>query len=203
MTVPFQFRQEFRQQWLGIFTTRADSLFELIDALLLSLDPRSPIELSLTAVAADQVKRLVETVSPSQRAVVVADSHYAQRTFLAAFLNVPNVFALGRLACNRVLYYSPPPQAAQRLKGRPRLHGDKFKRQAPPEAERHETFQFAQVRVRANAWTGLHCKDLAALVGTVMPIEFLKADGQPMDQRPLWLFGSGPTSFSLEALCLM
>ena len=57
--------------------------------------------------------------------------------------------------------------------------------------------------MRANAWTGLHCKDLAALVGTVIRIEFLKADGQPMYQRPLWLFWSGPTSFSLEALCLM
>ena len=48
MTVPFQFLQEFRQQLLGIFSTRADSLFELIDALLLSLEPRSPIELSLS-----------------------------------------------------------------------------------------------------------------------------------------------------------
>ncbi|MBI5828760.1 MAG: transposase, partial [Chloroflexi bacterium] len=48
MTTPFQFLQEFRQQLLGIFTYRADALFELIDALLLTLDPRSPIELSLS-----------------------------------------------------------------------------------------------------------------------------------------------------------
>jgi len=312
MTAPFQFLQEFRQQLLGIFTYRADALFELIDALLLTLDPRSPIELSLSpafrrrfasvydalrqghidpelarqlltsaepteaiqiagcavyatdstisarpdaktlpdrgyvyaadrdhtvvghqynwlgrviaqgqswfaprdvervathttpaAVAAEQVKRLAITVSPSQRAVVAADSHYAKRTFLVAFLDVPNVFALVRLACNRVLYYSPPPSEGKRPRGRPPLHGDKFKLQAPPEVERSETFQLAKVTVRANAWTGLHFKDLAAFIGLVIRIEFLKADGQPMYQHPLWLFWSGPTSFSLEALCLM
>lgn len=312
MTAPFQFLQEFRQQLLGIFTYRADALFELIDALLLTLDPRSPIELSLSpafrrrfasvydalgqgqidpelarqlltsaepaeaiqiagcaiyatdstitarpdaktlpdrgyvyaadrdhavvghqynwlgrviargqswlaprdvervatcttpaAVAAEQVKRLALTVSPSQQAVVTADSHYAKRPFLVTFLHWPTVFALVRLACNRVLYYAPVPVIGKRLKGRPRLHGDKFKLQAPPEVERHETFQVGQVTVRASAWTGLHFKDLAALVGTVLRIEFLKADGQPMYQRPLWLFWSGPTSFSLEVLCLM
>ncbi|MBI5290475.1 MAG: transposase [Chloroflexi bacterium] len=312
MTTPFQFLQEFRQQLLGIFTYRADALFELIDALLLTLDPRSPIELSLSpafrrrfasvydalrqgrvdpelarqlltsaepaaaiqiagcavyatdstiaarpdaetlpdrgyvyaadrehtvvghqynwlgrviaqgqswfaprevervathttpaAVAADQVKRLATTVTPPQRAVVVADSHYAKRAFLAAFLSLTNVFVLVRLACNRVLYYSPPPLTGQRPRGRPRLHGDKFKLQSPPEPERHGAFRFAKATVRASAWTGLHFKDLAALRGTVIRIEFLKADGQPLYQRPLWLFWSGPTSLSLEALCLM
>ena len=48
MIAPLQFLHEFRQQLLGIFTYRADALFELIDALLLTLDPRSPIELSLS-----------------------------------------------------------------------------------------------------------------------------------------------------------
>jgi len=46
MTAPLQFLQEFRQRLLSIFTRRADALFELIDALLLTLDPRSPVELS-------------------------------------------------------------------------------------------------------------------------------------------------------------
>src|SRR3989304_3951643 len=46
MTAPLQFVQEFRQRLMGIFTRRADALFELMDALLLSLDPRSPVELS-------------------------------------------------------------------------------------------------------------------------------------------------------------
>src|SRR5260370_37794335 len=42
---PFQLLQQFRQRLLTVFTRRADALFELIDALLLAADPRSPVEL--------------------------------------------------------------------------------------------------------------------------------------------------------------
>lgn len=45
-TAPLQLLQAFRQKLLGIFTRRTNALFELIDALLLTLDPRSPVELS-------------------------------------------------------------------------------------------------------------------------------------------------------------
>ena len=51
MTTPIvalSFLQLFRQKLPGIFTRRADALFELIDALLLTIDPRSPVELSLS-----------------------------------------------------------------------------------------------------------------------------------------------------------
>src|SRR5260370_33029624 len=42
---PFQLLQQFRQRLLTVFTRRADALFELIDALLLAADPRSPVQL--------------------------------------------------------------------------------------------------------------------------------------------------------------
>jgi hypothetical protein len=45
-TAPLQLLQTFRGKLLGIFPRRADALFELIDALLLTVDPRSPVELS-------------------------------------------------------------------------------------------------------------------------------------------------------------
>ena len=47
-TVSLPFLQQFRQKLFGIFPLRADALFELIDALLLTIDPRSPVELSLS-----------------------------------------------------------------------------------------------------------------------------------------------------------
>ncbi|MBI1877778.1 MAG: transposase [Chloroflexi bacterium] len=235
-TAPLQFLQAFRQKLLGIFPRRADALFELIDALLLTLDPRSPVELSLSpafrrrfcmvydalrhgqvdpelahqllasaeptdalevagyavyaldstvhphedaetladrgkvysaskegavaghqyswlgrviaqgqswfaprdveriatsttpaGVAAEQVKRLALTLATSMMAVIVADSHYAKKVFLTAFVNLPNLFILVRLACNRVLYGPPPVVTGSRRRGRPRVHGDKFR----------------------------------------------------------------------------
>ncbi len=47
-TVSLPFLQQFRQKLLGIFPLRADALFELIDALLLTVNPRSLVELSLS-----------------------------------------------------------------------------------------------------------------------------------------------------------
>src|SRR3970040_2162647 len=45
-SAPYQLVQQFRRRLWGVFRRRADGLFELIDALLLTLDPRSPVELS-------------------------------------------------------------------------------------------------------------------------------------------------------------
>jgi hypothetical protein len=154
-------------------------------------------------VAAEQVKRLALTVTLGLSAVVTADSHYAKRVFLAVFVGLPNVFVLVRLACNRVLYGPPPPLAGKRPKGRPRLHGEKFKLKAPPPPERQTAFPLGKATVRISAWADLHFKDLPALVGMVLRLEFLNAAGQPMYQRPLWLFWNGPSTVTLAGLCLM
>lgn len=45
---PLQLLQTFRSNLLGLFPRRAAALFELIDALMLTVDPRSPVELSLS-----------------------------------------------------------------------------------------------------------------------------------------------------------
>jgi hypothetical protein len=204
-TEPLQLLQTFRHRLLGIFVRRAAALFESIDALLLTLDPRSPVELSASpafrrrfsmvydalrhgqvdpelarellataepadaitvagyavyamdstihprpdaetlpdrgkvysaskqgtvpghqyswlgrviargqswfaprdveriatsttpaAVAAGQVERLALTLVASVLAVIVADSHYAKRVFLAVFVTLPNLCVDGR-----------------------------------------------------------------------------------------------------------
>jgi hypothetical protein len=53
------------------------------------------------------------------------------------------------------------------------------------------------------AWQGLHLKKLAGLVGMVLRVEFLRPDGTPRYQRPMWLFWTGPASTPLKDLCLM
>jgi hypothetical protein len=311
-TAPLQFLQTFRQKLLGIFPRRADALFELIDALLLTLDPRSPVELSLSpafrrrfsmvydglrhgqvdpelarqllasaepaealevagyavyaldstvhpredaetladrgkvysasqegtvpghqyswlgrviaqgqswfaprdveriatsttpaGVAAEQVKRLALTQATELKAVIVADSHYAKKVFLSAFVSLPHLFILVRLACNRVLYGPPPVVIGSRRRGRPRVHGDKFRLKSPPQPQRQTTWNFGKATVRLSAWSQLHFKDVPTLVGWVVRVEFLTPAGQPLYQRPLWLFWSGPDPVSLETLCLM
>ncbi len=317
-TAPLQFLQQFRQKLLRVFPRRADALFELVDALLLTLDPRSPVELSASpafrrrfsmvydalrkgdvdedqarqllaeveppeaitiegyaiyagdstpqprpdaptladrgvvyststdgtvpghqhswlgrviaqgqswfaprdveripttstpaAVAAQQVWRLAATLAVGTWAVVVVDSAYAKVAFLTVFVGLANLCVLVRLAQNRVLYGVPAPVAyhpvtGKRLKrGRPAVHGAKFRLKAPPAPESQVTFSWKEVTVRVSAWKQLHFKTLPKLVGMVIRVEFLKPDGSPKYQRPLWLFWSGPTTVALPNLCQM
>jgi hypothetical protein len=318
---PLQLLQTFRGKLRGVFPRRADALFELIDALLLTVDPRSPVELSRSpafrrrfsmvydamrhgqvdpeqarqllaeaepaealtlagcavygvdttidprpgaetledrsqvystsqkkavpghqyswlgrivsqapawfaprdvervstcdtpaAVAARQVLRLAATlVVAGVLHIVVADSGYAKAPFLAAFVSLTSLCVLVRLPCNRVLYGAPPapvinPKTGKRVKrGQPPKHGTKFRLQTPPTPERQVEFPLPLGKgwVYVSAWGPLHFKEVPRLAGTVVRVEFFTPAGQPKYRRPLWLFWSGPTSVSLEALCQM
>ena len=62
-------------------------------------------------------------------------------------------------------------------RGAPRKHGPSFKlNSAHRTADREETFQLGEQTVRVQAWQKLHFKKLAAFVGTLVQIEFFKAD---------------------------
>lgn len=154
-----------------------------------------------SAVAAEQVKAL-DKQGPKRKAVV-ADSLYSNYVFLAVFLVVTTVVALVRLRSNRVLYEeAPAPTPGQ--KGRPRKHGRKFKVSQPHRSpDRQAQTTVLGQAVRLCAWHELHFAQLPALVGLVLTVEFLKADGSPRFRRPLYLFWTGPQQVALVDLCQM
>lgn len=151
--------------------------------------------------AAEQVQALDGC---SQRLkVVVADSLYGNHYFLAAFLLVTTVFALVRLRSNLSLYEQPVPKPPG-SRGAPRKHGSRFKLSAPPRPpDRRATFWLGWQEIGLTAWYGLHLRKLPPLVGLVLRVEFLKEDGTPRYQRPMWLFWTGPTTVPLADLCRM
>ncbi len=163
---------------------------------------RVPVNSTPTEMGAQQVQRLGADPKPSLPKAVVVDSHYARPPFLRAFVGLaPRVAALARLASNRVLYGPPPPPTGQ--PGRPRVHGAKLALRTPGEPERQETVRLRDQEVRLSAWYNQHLRGLPALVGLVLRVEFLKADGTPRYQRPLWLFWSGPQEVVLADLVTM
>ncbi len=100
--------------------------------------------------------------------------------------------------------YEEPKQKPKGSRGAPRKHGPSFKlNSAHRTANRRETFQLGEQTVRVQAWQKLHFKKLAAFVGTLVQIEFLKADGTPCYKRPMWLWWTGPQSVALSDLCRM
>ncbi len=151
--------------------------------------------------AAQQVQAL-DRCSPRLK-VVVADSLYGNHVFLAVFLLVRTVLALVRLRSNLTLYEQPLPKPPG-VRGAPRQHGPSFKLSAPCRPpDRQATFWLGWQELRLTAWHGLHLRKLPALVGLVLRVEFLKSDGTPRYQRPLWLFWTGPATVPLADLCRM
>jgi hypothetical protein len=162
---------------------------------------RVPTESTDSQVGGEQVAALAKHKSDPK--VVVADSLYCNATFLSIFLTLQFVYALVRIRSNRVLYEEPPePRPGQR--GRPRKHGPKFKLSEPScVPDRLEACTLLGQQVRLLAWTNLHFYQVPFLVGMVLSVQFLKADGTPRFKRPLYLFWTGPTSVALADLARM
>ena len=154
-----------------------------------------------TKVAAVQIQEL--DVHDPQAKVIVADSRYEDRLFLGIFERFKHTFGLIRLHSNRTLYEAPQKKPAGSC-GAPRKHGYAFKlNKAHRSEECSETFQLGKQTVRVRVWCKLHFKKLATLVGTLVQIEFLRADGTPRYKRPMWLFWTGPQNVALSDLCRM
>jgi hypothetical protein len=162
---------------------------------------RVPTDSSDSQVGAEQVARLAQ--HNSRPKLVVADSLYCNAAFLAIFLTVQFVYALVRIRSNRVLYEEPPEREPGQ-RGRPCKHGPKFKLSEPSRPpDRAETCTLLGQQVRLLAWMNLHFYQLPFLVGMVLSVQFLKADGTPRFKRPLHLFWTGPTSVALADLARM
>lgn len=150
-------------------------------------------------VAADQINHLDE--QDGQMKAVAADSLYCNKIFLEAVLQAVTVEALVRVRSNCALYEEPPERQPNQL-GRPRKHGAKLQLKEPqrPPDRSAEMNYFGQ-RVRLQAWHGLHFRKVPLLVGLLLRVEFLKPDGSPRYQRPLYLFWTGPETVPLPDLC--
>ncbi len=136
-----------------------------------------------TKLAAVQIQEL--DLRDPQAKVIVADSRYQDHQFLSIFEPFQRTFALIRLRSNGVLFEEPK-RKPKGSRGAPRKHGPSFKLNgAHRAADREETFSLGERTVRVQAWQKLHFKKLAAFVGTLVQIEFLKADGTPRYKRPM------------------
>ena len=152
-------------------------------------------------VGAVQVHELDQRNSKPK--VVVADSLYGNHFFLTIFQSLKNTFALVRLRSNLTFFEQPKPRVEGK-RGAPAKHGPIFKLSAPHRLpDKIATFSLGEQTVDLKAWYGLHLKKLPGLVGMVLRVEFLRPDGTPRYQRPIWLFWSGPETTGLENLCRM
>jgi len=162
---------------------------------------RVPTTSTDSQVGAEQVASLAER---NQRPkVVVADSLYANRFFLPVFVGLEHTYALVRMRSSMVLREKPPERQPGQ-KGRSRIHGEKFKPSAPHRApDQAQEGQILGQRVVLQAWEGLHLEKVPLLVGMLLMVQFLRADGTPRFKNPIFLFWTGPTTVALVELARM
>jgi len=154
-----------------------------------------------TKIAAQQIKDLA--LRNKRPKVITADSRYRDKHFLGAFADLENTYALVRLQNNQKLSQAPVPKP-KGSRGAPRKHGADFQLTSiEREADASEEFFLGKQKVRVRVWHKLHFKRLAKVKGSVVCVEFLKEDGTPRYQRPLWLFWTGSEDVAPQDLCRM
>ena len=149
---------------------------------------RVPSQKTEVEVGVVQVKQLCRDRQAEMQQIlhlIVADGKYGNHHFLGPLKEEP-CGALVRMRCDRVLHQAP---GAYRGHGRPRVHGDRFAFKEPETwgepraAVELEDEQWGQVRLRR--WDGLHARQDASTVFSVLWVEAHRERDKPAN--PLWL----------------
>jgi hypothetical protein len=135
-----------------------------------------------------QVKRFCHyRQASSSRAldIIVADAKYGNHRFLGPLKEEP-CGKVVRMRCDRVLYGVPGPYSG---KGRPRIHGDRFAFKEPESwgdaAETEELQDERWGKIRLRRWDGLHAREDATTVFSVILVETHLEREKP--SKPFWL----------------
>lgn len=125
------------------------------------------------------------------RAISLWDSEYGCASFVLATADIA-CDKLMRLRSNRCLWTAP---SAYGGRGRPRLHGDKFK--LNDAATWHNPDQSVEVddprqgRLRLHCWQQMHFRSAAAHPMQLILVERLDAQGNRRSDKPVWLIWVG------------
>jgi len=133
----------------------------------------------------DQLRRVCAFLPG--RPLTLWDAEYGCAPFVLATADIPADKVL-RLRPNLCLWSLPPPYAGR---GRPRVHGVKFKLKGPDTwGQAAATWEMEDAiagRVRVSLWRDLHFRKASAHPMNLWCIQRLDAQGLPQDRNPLWL----------------
>ncbi|WP_414581694.1 transposase [Scytonema sp. PCC 10023] len=121
------------------------------------------------------------------RPISLWDSEYGCAPFILKTADI-EADKLMRLRSNLCLWGSPPPYSGR---GRPRIHGNKFKLNDPEtwiepgQTLEENDFKLGLIRIRV--WHDLHLKSAAKHPISLLLVERLNQDGSTRISKPLWL----------------
>lgn len=157
---------------------------------------RLPVTRTAVTMGVAQVKQFIRqrgAVSDDVLDIIASDGHYGTHLYLSAYKDVPQLGAVTRLRCDRVLW-GPPPAYGGR--GRPPVHGDRFAfKEAESWWEPDEQVAFNDAyhgQVKLQAWHDVHAKQDASTSFTVIRAQIHQE--RPLTKQPkaIWLAYIGP-----------
>jgi hypothetical protein len=157
---------------------------------------RQPVTKTAVSMGVAQVKQFIRqrgAVSDDVVDIIASDGHYGTHLYLSAFKDVPQLGAVTRLRCDRVLWGAPPVYGGR---GRPPVHGDRFAfKEAESWGEPDEQVAFMDAyhgQVELQAWHHLHAKQDASTSFTVIRAQIHQE--RPVKKQPnaIWLAYIGP-----------
>ena len=215
--------QQFRKAVYQSFCKRADAMMDFVDALTVAGHVISPVALSEETPFRRKFSSIFDTLlhgeidfdlllpalmeyQPGDSELIAGYELHALDCTLNERDEAETLEDRGSLKTEKdePVRYGPPAPRTKGKKGAPAKHGAKFKLSNPSWLpDRTETFSLGEQSVSLQAWQGLHFKKLAALVGMLVRVEFLRPDGTPRYKRPMWLFWIGPETVALSEICRM
>ena len=157
---------------------------------------RLPVSSTAVTMGVAQVKQFIRqrgAVSDDVLDIIASDGHYGTHLYLSAYKDVPQLGAVTRLRCDRVLW-GPPPAYGGR--GRPPVHGDRFAfKEAESWWEPDEQVAFTDAyhgQVKLQAWHDVHAKQDASTSFTVIRAQIHQERAQTKQPKAIWLAYIGP-----------
>jgi len=172
-----------KSSWIGVPLQAKGSWFWPLDV------ERVPTARSELTVAAEQAERTAKLL-PNEQIAYAADSSYGSVGFLNRAAAIPKAAVVVRMRTNRSLRERKPDRPKGK-RGRTRLHGPPFPFDAPPrDPDWSGEVAYATRVVHAEAWHGLHPKELPQVEGMAIRIR----SRSRRNSWVMWLFATGDLS---------
>ena len=145
---------------------------------------RMAIDASVSAMAAKHMS-VLDGHGETAKLLVLEAGH--GQDVLAGYRACKQTAIVMRLKSHQVFYHQPD---AYRGRGRPPLHGKRFKLNEAAEPETQTTTLFKGKRLGISSWRNLHDAHYSDIHGVVLRLEFLDEQGQNLFENPIWLLST-------------
>ena len=148
------------------------------------LSERLAVEDTVTSMAAKHLK-LIDGLNDNKKLYVLDAGH--GKDVLKGYQDCQNTDVVIRLKGHQK-FFGRPSARLPKSKGPDPIHGEEFKLSQASNPEQEQILVYKGQKLRISSWSQLHYQGFADIHGRILKLEFLDDKGEPVFQKPIWLF---------------